>query len=248
MNLLVSDSRNHCPECGGTEFVTDYEVGEVICNGCGFVVKDDVISHEPEWRAFTREQRDKRQRTGNRETFRLHDKGLTTTIDRRNKDAQGKSLAPKLRAQIYRMRKWQQRSRISNTMERNLTIALSSMQKTCSDLRLPQSVLETASVIYRKALERRLIRGRSIQGVSAASIYMACRKCEIARTLDEIALAMNLDKKSVGRCYRFMVQELGETVPLASPTYYISRITTFLGVTGRAETVATNILKEARIR
>ena len=235
-----------CPECGSDHLVMDYEVAEMVCKSCGLVLSDEMTDKGPEWRAFDKEQVDKRRRVGDPVTFTIHDKGLSTTIDARNKDAYGKTVPYERRAQIHRMRKWQRRSRVSDTLERNLAIALSSMSKTCSTIRLPKSILETASIIYRKALERRLIRGRSIQGVAAASIYMACRKCEVARTLDEIAYAMSIDKKVVGRCYRFMVKELREVVPLSSPSYYVSRLSNHLGISGRAETIAINILNTAK--
>jgi transcription initiation factor TFIIB len=245
-SMVDSRSKQICPECGSDRLLMDYNVAEMVCKSCGLVISDEVTDKGPEWRAFNKEQADKRRRVGDPVTFTMHDKGLSTTIDYRNKDAHGRTVPVDRRAQLYRMRKWQRRSRVSDSLERNLAIALSTMSKTCSTLRLPKSILETASIIYRKALERRLIRGRSIQGVAAASIYMACRKCTVARTLDEIAYVMGIDKKVVGRCYRFMVKELREDVPLSSPAYYVSRLANHLGITGHAETIAINLLNTAK--
>jgi transcription initiation factor TFIIB len=144
------------------------------------------------------------------------------------------------------MRKWQKRIRVSDATERNLASALSSMSKICSSLSLPKNILETASVIYRKAVKKKLIRGRSIIGVVAASIYMACRKCGLARTLDEIASASGMDKKDVGRSYRFIIKELSEFVPPSPPSYYISRFVNHLELTGGVETIALHILTAAK--
>ncbi len=237
-----------CPECGSKRLITDYETGERVCIDCGFVVAEKMAAREPEWRAFTKEQREKRRRVGTPSTFTIHDKGLSTTIDIRNRDASGRKLSPKRRAQVYRMRKWQRRVRVSNTRERNLSLALASMSKLCANISVPKPILETASIIYIKALKKQLIRGRSVQGVAAASVYLACRKCGIMRTLDEVADSAGLNRKKMGRCYRFIVKELREFIPIPPPSHYISRLSNHLGLTGNAEITALQILRSAKKR
>jgi len=91
-------------------------------------------------------------------------------------------------------------------------------------LNLPKNILETASVIYRKAVKERLIRGRSIQGVTSAAIYLACRQCALPRTLDEIAQASSVNKKEVGRSYRFLIRELNYSIPPLKPSQYINKV------------------------
>ena len=238
-------SKGKCPECGGGRFIKDYETAEVVCIQCGYVMEEKIEDTGPEWRAFDDEQREKRNRVGAPLTFAIHDKGLSTMIDWRNKDTYGRNLSPGQRAQIYRLRKWQRRSRVSDATERNLAFALSELSKISSTLNLPKNILETASVIYRKAVKKRLIRGRSIQGVTAAAIYMACRQCGVARTLDEVSATSFIDRKEIGRSYRFMVKELETFVPPSSPSYYISRFSNKLGLVGNVETVAVRILNAA---
>ena len=235
-----------CPECGSARLITDYETAERVCVDCGFVVAEKIVDKGPEWRAFTQEQRDKRRRVGTPSTFTIHDKGLSTMIDRQNRDAYGRTLSSEKRAQINRMRKWQRRVRVSNARERNLSIALSIMAKICSNISLPKPILETASIIYVKAFKNQLIRGRSIRGIAAASIYLACRKCGIMRTFDEVAQSSGLDRKKVGRCYRFIVKELREFIPASSPSHYISRLSNHLGLAGKAEIIALSILRASK--
>ena len=122
-------------------------------------------------------------------TVMLHDKGLSTDIDWQNKDYSGKTINSRYRSQFYRMRKWQKRSRVSNATERNLAMALAELDRMASRLELPKSVREAAAVNYKKAVDKRLIRGRSIEGVAAASLYAACRQCGVPRPLDEIGQA-----------------------------------------------------------
>lgn len=242
----TAEKRDNCPECDADRFIRDYETGEIVCISCGCVVEEKIEDTGPEWRAFDAEQRNKRTRVGAPITYTIHDKGLSTMIDWRNKDTYGKNLSPGQRAQVYRLRKWQRRSRVSDATERNLAFALSELSKMNASLNLPKNILETASVIYRRAVKQHLIRGRSIQGVTSAAIYMACRQCGVARTLDEISKASHINRKEVGRSYRFMVKELGAYVPPSSPSYYISRFTNQLGLAGNVETVAIRIINAAK--
>jgi transcription initiation factor TFIIB len=235
-----------CSECGSTRLMRDYECAEIVCMDCGFVVAAKIADRGPEWRAFDHEQRAKRARVGAPLTFTIHDKGLSTMIDWHDRDIYGKKLSPGQKAQIYRLRKWQRRIRVSDATERNLAFALSEISKIANSLSLPKNILETASVIYRKAVKERLIRGRSIQGVTAAAIYVACRQCGLARTLDEIAQASNINKKEVGRSYRFLVKELNYFIPPLKPSQYVTKFSNQLTMQGKVEEIAHKILTAAK--
>jgi transcription initiation factor TFIIB len=213
---------------------------------CGFVVAAKIADRGPEWRAFDDEQRVKRTRVGAPLTYTIHDKGLSTMIDWHDRDIYGKSLSPGQKAQVYRLRKWQRRIRVSDATERNLAFALSEITKIANNLNLPKSILETASVIYRKAVKERLIRGRSIQGVTAAAIYLACRKCGLARTLEEIAQSSSVNKKEVGRSYRFLIKELDYSIPPLRPSQYITKFSNQLTMQGKVEEIAHKILAAAK--
>jgi transcription initiation factor TFIIB len=235
-----------CPECGSNRLMRDYECAEIVCMNCGFVVAAKLADQGPEWRAFDDEQRAKRARAGAPLTFTIHDKGLSTMIDWHDRDVYGKRLAPGQKAQIYRLRKWQRRIRVSDATERNLAFALSEISKIANNLNLPKNILETASVIYRKAVKERLIRGRSIQGVTAAALYVACRQCGVARTLDEIAQASTVNKKEIGRSYRFLIKELDYFIPPLKPSQYITKFSNQLTMQGKVEEIAHKILATAK--
>ncbi|MEW6593187.1 MAG: transcription initiation factor IIB [Candidatus Hadarchaeota archaeon] len=240
------EGRNKCPSCGSTRLVRDYDRAELVCAGCGLVIHDKIMDIGPEWRAFDQEQRDKRGRTGAPMTLTIHDKGLSTMIDWRDRDAHGKDLTPKRRAQIYRLRKWQRRIRVSDATERNLAFALSEIDRMSSHLALPRNIREAASLIYRKAVEERLIRGRSIEGVAAAALYAACRESKIPRTLDEIADVSRVSKKEIGRSYRFIARELLIHLRPTSPIDYIPRFGSDLKLSGEAQSKAIELLNEAQ--
>ncbi len=235
-----------CPECGSNRLMRDYECAEIVCMNCGFVIAAKLADRGPEWRAFNAEQRAKRARVGAPLTYTIHDKGLSTMIDWHDRDVYGKRLSPGQKAQIYRLRKWQRRIRVSDATERNLAFALSEISKIANSLNLPKNILETASVIYRRAVKERLIRGRSIQGVTAAAVYVACRQCGLARTLEEIAQASNISKKEVGRSYRFLIKELDYFIPPLKPSQYITKFSNQLTMAGKVEEIAHKILANAR--
>ncbi|TLN20435.1 transcription initiation factor IIB [bacterium] len=240
----MSRSLGRCPECGSGKLVKDYESADIACMHCGLVVADRLEDPGPEWRAFNDEQKAKRTRVGAPLTFAIHDKGLSTLIDWRGLP-HARKVSPDQAAQIYNLRKWQRRVRLSDATERNLAFALAELSKISTSLNIPKHILETASVIYRRALKKRLIRGRSIQGIAAASIYMACRQCGVARTLDEISEVSLLTRKDIGRSYRFMIKELGEFVPSITPIQYVSRFSNQLALQGRTENIAHSIVKMA---
>ena len=245
-NIPPSPTTRRCPECGSSRLMKDYESAEIVCMVCGYVVAAQLADQGPEWRAFDAEQREKRARAGAPATFTIHDKGLSTMIDWHDRDVHGKSLPHGERAQIYRLRKWQRRIRVSDTTERNLAFALSEISKIANNLNLPKNILETASVIYRKAVKERLIRGRSIQGVTAAAVYVACRQCGLARTLEDISQASIVDKKEVARCYRFLLKELNYFIPPVKTGQYVAKFSNQLTMEGNAEEIAHKILLVAK--
>ena len=181
-------------------------------------------------------------------TYTIHDKGLSTTISWKNRDSYGKSIPTRNRAQLYRLRKWQRRIIISNSTERNLATALSALDRMASGMSLPRTVRETAAMIYRKAVLKKLIRGRSIESVSAAALYAACRQCNVPRTLDEISNTARISRKEIGRTYRYISRELELKLMPTSPQDYISRFCSVLKLSADVKAKTLEILHEAANR
>lgn len=237
-----------CPGCSSNHLTRDYERGELVCDECGLVLEEGMIDQGPDWRAFDAEQGEKRARAGAPTTLTIHDKGLSTEIGWKNKDPYGKSIPTRNRAQLYRLRKWQRRIRVSNATERNLAFALAELDRIASAMNLPRNVRETAAMIYRKAVNHNLIRGRSIEGVVAASLYGSCRQCNVPRTLDEIASKSHIGRKEIGRTYRFMTRELKLRLLPTRPQDYVQRFCSELKLKGEVQTKANDILKLATER
>jgi transcription initiation factor TFIIB len=233
-----------CPECESADIVKSSDRGELICNDCGLVVEEGNIDPGPEWRAFNHQERQEKSRVGAPTTKTMHDKGLTTTIDWKDKDAYGRSISSEKRSQMHRLRKWQERIRTKDAGERNLQFALSEIDRMSSALGVPRSVREVASVIYRRALDEDLIRGRSIEGVATAALYAACRKEGIPRSLEEISEVSRVERKEIGRTYRYISQELGLEMEPVDPKKYVPRFCSELGLSEEVQTKANEIIEE----
>ncbi len=231
-----------CPECDSTSLVRSPDESEVCCEDCGLILEEETIDRGPEWRAFNATERDSKSRVGAPTTQTMHDKGLTTSIDWKNKDAYGRSLSSEKRSQMNRLRKWQERIRTKDAGERNLQFALSETDRMASALGVPRSVREVASVLYRRALEEDLIRGRSIEGVATSTLYAACRMEGIPRSLDEVAAVSRVDRMEIGRTYRYISKELALEMQPVDPKKYVPRFCSELELSEEVQAKANEII------
>ncbi len=234
-----------CPECGGLHIIKDTEIGEFACSDCGLVVKGKILDGGPEWRAFTPEEKQTKSRVGRPNKYSVYDKGLSTTIEI-GRDAYGRRLPPKVRRQMWRLRKWQIRAKVYGTTNRNLLYAMMELERLSEKLHVPSSVQEMAAVIYRKALGKDLIRGRCITAIVAAALYAACRYTKIPRTLNEVAEASVRKRGELAKCYRLLVRTLGIQMPPDDPLDYVSKIGEKAGVSSRTQGIAMKIIREAK--
>ncbi|WP_448578625.1 transcription initiation factor IIB [Thermosphaera sp.] len=233
------------PLCPQEKLVYDSEHGEYVCLETGEVVEEKIIDERPEWRAFTPEERGRRARTGGPLTTTVHDMGFATAIDYSNKDAAGRKLMGK-RQELIKLRKWQARTRILTSMDRNLAQAMNELERLGDLLNLPSHVKEEAARIYREAVEKGLVRGRSIESVIAAAVYVACRELKVPRSLDEVSRHTRIGRKDIARCYRLLLRELDIKVGTTDPIDYVPRIVHALGLPGTVVKRAVELLNVAR--
>ncbi len=239
-----ADEQQRCPECSG-QLITDEERGERVCDDCGLVVEEDAVDRGPEWRAFDASEREQKSRVGAPTTNMMHDKGLSTNIDWRDRDAYGNSLGSRQREKMQRLRKWNERFRTRDSKERNLKQALGEIDRMASSLGLPDNVREMASVIYRRALDEDLLPGRSIEGVATGALYAAARQARTPRSLDELTAVSRVEKDEIARTYRYIARELGLEIEPADPKSYVPRFASELDLSDETERRARSLLDTA---
>jgi transcription initiation factor TFIIB len=223
----------------------DVEMGERICGNCGLVIQENTLHLGAEWRAFTPQEEVSRARVGAPTKYSEYAKGLSTLIPV-DRDAFGRPLSPDVRRQMWRLRRWQRRSSFHASQDRNLSQAMNELQRLSEKLHIPSSLQEMAAVIYRKALNKDLVRGRTITSLVAGSLYAACRFTKTPRTLKEIAEASLQDREEISRAYRLIAETLKMRMPIDDPIDYVTKIAEKAGVSSDAEGLSVKIIRDAK--
>ncbi|MCJ7478939.1 MAG: transcription initiation factor IIB [Candidatus Nanohaloarchaeota archaeon QJJ-7] len=238
----ASEDQLQCPGCSSTDLSNHDSGGEVLCNCCGLVIDENMVDDSPEWRAFTQEGKEKKARAGEPLTYKKHDMGVSTEIGKGSGELY--KVSGRKRAQYYRMRKWH--NRLTKSKDRNLGFALSELNRLVSQLNLAESVHEEVARLYEKAVDEGLVRGRSMESIITALVYTVARKQNTPRTLDEIADASGLEKRKIGRAYRYAARELDLDIMPARPKDYLPRFAGEMRLSGEVQARARKIIKRAR--
>ena len=225
--------------------ITDPESGEIICSNCGIVILDRIEDYvHEERRAHSMEEVYARSRTGAPASLAFHDKGLCTIIGKSNIDASGRVLDASILPQIAKLRKWNAWINVHKSSDRNLRRAFQRLDILKDKLGLTDSIVEKTAYIFRKVHERQLVRGRTIDGMLAAAVYIVCREMGTSITLKDIAVASNLTYKDISRNYGVLVFELDIKIPLVDPMKCIVKVASRLGINERTKKRAMGIMNE----
>jgi len=246
--MVTFDPNSKCIRCGKSSLLTDGVTGEQFCSKCGFVISEKVNESGPERRSFSTQGGVDTTRTGAPTSLTIHDRGLSTVINPANKDATGRPLSSSMKSTITRLRTWDSRSQSNVSEDRNLKQALTELNRLKDKLAVSSNILEKAAYLYRKALEKKLVRGRSISSMIAASLYAACRDAETPRTLNDVADAANVKRKDISKCYRLLHKELELKMPVVDSTQLIARISSKLEIPEKIKRYAVKVLQEAQER
>jgi transcription initiation factor TFIIB len=246
MVMHVFNAERSCKRCKGM-MVTDTATGERFCGNCGYVISEQIEDSGPE-RHFSKDERDDKSRSGIPTSLAMHDMGLATIIGAINKDATGKPLSTNMKHNMKRLRTWDSRSQMHEQIDRNLRHAFTQLDKLKDKLALSDAVVEKAAYIYRKALAKSLVRGRSIEGVLAAAVYAACRDAETPRTLNDVSDAINVKRKDLSKNYRLLVCELDLRIPVVNSISCMSKIASKVGLSEKVKRGALLILQDANDR
>jgi transcription initiation factor TFIIB len=220
--------------------ITDSERGEIVCGGCGLILVDSMSDVSYENNGYSSEDFMTQARTGPATSLTMYDRGLSTIIGT-NKDSTGKPLSSKTKYDFNRLRTWDQRSKSKQTASFSKAFTLMNGMKT--KLGLSNNVVESAAYIYRKIVDAKLTRGRTMASLISASLYAACRENNIPRTLDDIADAGNVERRILSRDLRTIVTKLGLTLNQYDTTSFISKISNNLNLGEKTKRDAFEILK-----
>ena len=246
--MVTFDPNSKCIRCGKSSLLTDGVTGEQFCSKCGFVISEKVNESGPERRPFSTQGGVDTARTGAPTSLTIHDRGLSTVINPANKDSTGRPLSSSMKSTITRLRTWDSRSQSNVSEDRNLKQALTELNRLKDKLAVSSNILEKAAYLYRKALEKKLVRGRSISAMIGASLYAACRDAETPRTLNDVADAANVKRKDISKCYRLLHKELELKMPVVDSIQCIARISSKLEIPEKIKRYAVKVLQEAQER
>jgi transcription initiation factor TFIIB len=220
--------------------ITDSERGEIVCGGCGLILLQNMADASYENNGFTSEDFMKMSRTGPASSLTMNDRGLSTVIGN-NKDSTGKALSSKTKYEFNRLRTWDQRSKSRKTASLSKAFTLLHGMKT--KLGISDNVVENAAYIYRKVVNAKLTRGRTMASLISASLYAACRENNIPRTLDDIADAGNVERRILSRDLRTIIKKLGLNLSQYDTTSFISKISNNMNLKEKTKRDAFEILR-----
>ena len=244
-----------CTACNSS-LVDDTENGEVICSGCGIVMVEHMEDHGPEVKSSSLEDKMKLARATGQTSYSQHDLGITTEISIGSTDFSGKKINAETASQMHRLGKWQQRVRVTSSRERRLSNVLGRISEICQNCSLPKNVIETASIIYRSLDGKNIqVKGKSVVSISAAVVYMACKRCDVIRSLEEIlrevchAKEVKSKTKLASKYYRMLVMELDDRhTHIVTMDKYISKIANMTNTDTRVERLSLEIAEKTKDR
>ncbi|WP_162477279.1 transcription initiation factor IIB [Nitrososphaera sp. AFS] len=236
----------YCEQCKGYTVIFDMVSSEYVCSSCGCVANDRFFNSENSTGYLSQSGFSDRSRTGLPESLAIHHKGLSTLIGLGDTDARGKALEPAQRMKMQRLRTWNNRSQLNDSISRNLEKALKFLNNFGDKLYLSQAVMESAAYIYRKAAIKKLAKGRSTLGLVGAALYAACRETATPKTISDVATVCNLSSKDVMAHYKLILRELSLQMPVLHGPDYVTLISNRLDLSEKTKREALKIFSEVQ--
>ena len=130
----------------------------------------------------------------------------------------------------------------------HLKIAIDKLDILKNNLALPDTLKEKSIHLYKKIIEKNIPKGRSIDAMVAATIYVACRDSDTPRTLNDVTEATGLKKNSIAKCYRTILVTLNLQMPVSDIEQCVLRIAKGMGISEKVKEHAMTILDAAKKR
>lgn len=202
---------------------------------------DRIVDTRSEWRTFANDENgDDPSRVGAAADPLLNGSQLDTVISARDGySGRAKELS---RAQS---------KNATTKSERNLIAAYKEIGAMSEAIGLPKVVSDIAKQLYKKIEDSKQLKGKTIQSIIAACIFIACRKANVPRTFKEICALTKVPKNEIGRVYKtiekLLVADAQATAAasggeLSSVTTAAPRIPSELQYTPTASTNASDLM------
>lgn len=199
-----------CPECRdpNPNIVEEFGSGDLVCGNCGLVLGDRIVDTRSEWRTFANDEGDDPSRVGAASDPLMDGIGQLDTIISFRDGGSG------IARELSRAASRGQRSRA----EQNLLTAFRDISTWCDQFSLPKTIADIAKQLYKRTDEEKILRGKPLDAVIAACIFIACRQAHVPRTFREICSMTRVSKKQLGKCYKELEQAFNLAPGAASST------------------------------
>lgn len=230
-----------CLQCQFEHLIVDVESGELVCSKCGIVAEDKMQESNVQFRAKGNEIRGTEP-----SSLASYDMDLSTMIGVTDKDGKGNRIQPSIQSALFRLRTWDHRIQLHKNKDRNLKRAFQLLHTLKDKLNLSDVTIEKAAYIYRKALAKGMIRGRSGEVVAVASIYIALREFLSPISLREISKASNIRLNKIARIVRLVSIELDILIPIADPKRSVSKVGNTVGLSEKTKREAVDLISHIK--
>jgi transcription initiation factor TFIIB len=230
-----------CSKCQLDHLITDPDSGEMVCSICGMVVQENTQEIRMQYYYNVVDPR-----PAQLSSLSSYDMGLSTIIGNTDKDAKGQNLQHSVHYTIQRLRTWDHRIQLHGSKDRNLKQAFLLLYTLKGKFNLSDMIIEKAAYIYRKALTKRLIGGRSIDAVLVAAAYIAIRESLSSVSLKEISKVSNIRLCTIARLVRLLSLELDISIPITDPAICVTKVGNILGLSEKTKRLSLKLMSHIK--
>lgn len=238
-------ARPTCPMCSGTHRIIDPSTQEVHCADCGLVFDGSAVVVQAPMPA---------QQASNDGSGRGIGPFVAPGTTRRNlgsvlstaRDGQGRPLNWQRRYEFQHLRRVMQRQTSRATdgpLDRSQ--ARPAILHAGERLSLPPVLLAEAERIFAEAKQLGLFRGRSLPSSVGATVYAACRRFSVPRTLGEVAKAVGARRSEVGRAFKVVQRGVEVPIPSVTTRAFLARYAEELALSSHVRSSVEEMLEEA---
>ncbi|MFX1457132.1 MAG: hypothetical protein ACFFDB_17280 [Promethearchaeota archaeon] len=225
--------------CANPNIISSYEY--IVCSNCG-TVHSRIISFNPRKKFFLD------GKIANNFTEPIRSLIGPRTIIKGNLDGKGNYLSPKALTNYKRLSKIN--TGLINGLERNLWIALPTLNFAKSQFNLPNYIIEDTLKIYISAAKKKLTLGRSINGILSVSLYFAAKFHSKPIIIKKILETFQVSKKKFIYCYKAVINSIIPNLNMNAysftPQEYINKFYEELSLSINCRNIAIKLVEDSK--